>query len=134
MNVFENIPLGSMVNFETYVSSVIPNQYLNVKMVGLIDFDTAKQWIDPIQVHENVFPHLPEGSLDSPQDYYYLKVLLENGKVDVVGMPWIRTDTVVKLGVGTLTLVLEGRSVEELPAILKALNSNGFNVSKSTIV
>lgn len=129
MQAIANTSLGDVVSFNLHQTNVLPIKYENVKLLGVLDFNTVKDFIDPLALHAAMYPSLPEGTLNDPKKYYYLKIKYTNGGYGYIGIPWIKLDSVKVIGSGTLTITIENASPDTLNTAVAALSSNGLKVS-----
>jgi len=131
MEIFTGVRIFDTVNFSLHANTTIGTTFKRVKIKGIVDFDTARTLIDPIALHENIIPNLPDGTLDDPRQYSYLKVELLNGDTTFVGVPWIVAASVVKVTSGKLTIVIGDIDVTKVDDVLTALSANNFKVTSS---
>jgi len=124
------IEIFSTVSFEVYPQQILGDGFNNVKILAIIDADTAKNWIDPAARHAEVYPTLPAGSIDRFDQYLYLKIGLNNGDTTVLGLPWIKKSSYVVQTNKTMRIILDGINLSDEPRVRAALNSNGFNTFK----
>ncbi len=130
----KDIALRDVVSFSLYDNTTIGTVFTRVKLLGVVDYATAAQTIDPVALHEDIITNLPEGSVDDPTQYSYLKLELENGAVTYVGMPWVDESTLTKVGESKLQVTLSNMNVDDVPNIIAALNANGFNVESTKVL
>lgn len=122
-------------SFTLYPTTVIPGDFSNVTVMGIIDYDTALQSADIPSIHVNVYPYIKQyGVPDDPSQYDYIKVKLANGTITVLGLPWINQSTIVLVQSLSATILLEGVDANAYDRIYQALVNNGFNNPKITIV
>jgi hypothetical protein len=122
-----------VIDFRIHTNTILPNEVLGAKVKGILDADTARLWADVDSIHTNLYPALPDGSVDDPEGYEYLKLTLHNGSTQIVGLPWIREETLAVTGKGTATITIDNVSSTDIPNIVKALASNGYPVSTAEI-
>ncbi len=125
MSALSQLTIGSTVSFDVYPAAIIGSSFDDVKVLAILDMDTASFWIDPLALHINVKPSLPDGVPDDPQDYQYLKLKHPNGNVEVIGVPWIREDTISHSQAGTLVITVDDVGPEDRDTIVRALSANG---------
>lgn len=132
MAIIDVLTLGSRISFETYPAAIIGTTFNNVRVDAILDFETASTLLDVAAMHANVYPTLPSGTADDYKGYYYAKLRLENGKVTVVGLPWIKEDTVITQSTVNLPVtVLSVNPVDQ--ARFKAVcAANGFAIQVGT--
>lgn len=137
MQVFEGINLQDLISFQLHTGAraTIPTNFANVKVVAVLDADTAKTLIDPITLHRNIYPALPQGTCpDDPFAYNYLKVQLENGQYTAVGLPYIDQTTLSKHESTTAQLTVHGVTTADLPRLRDHLAAGGFYLVESKMV
>lgn len=128
------LPIGSIVNFDLYPTQVLGTSIKRAKVLAHLDADTAAFWIDPIALHANVYPTLPEGVPNSYKGYLYVKLQLASGEITAIGFPWIREETVAIVSTQTIQLTIANVSAEDQNAILEALSANGFSAVDVAII
>jgi hypothetical protein len=126
----QDLPLGAMVSFDFHPVAMLGTGYKNAKLLAVLDADTARQFIDPVAKHANVYPTLPVGTPDKYDGYYYLKLRLANGSIDVVGIPWIKDETFVQVTTKSMRLTVENVAAADQNKVLEALSANGFTAVK----
>lgn len=123
----------NVVSFEVYPAAVLGNRFDNVKVEGVFGSKIAKNYIDPEAMHINVYPTLPNGVPDDPDMYDYVLLKHTNGSYSVLGIPWIREDTIEIYQKGTLTLKVDDVGPEDRTRIVRALAANGYKVASIAI-
>lgn len=105
----------------------------DVEVLGIVDKESANIYRDMDALHKNVYPMLPAGVPNNPDDYAYLKVGLANGKRTAIGLPWIIEDSIVISASGKLVIEIENVTPEEKDIILRSIDANGFRISKVSL-
>jgi len=85
--------IGAAVRFDTLAPGVLGAKRDNVTVVALLDLDTAMLMSDVRAKHaqvKNYIPTLPE----SAGAYSYVKLRYSNGQIEILGVPWIKQDTI----------------------------------------
>lgn len=124
----DQFPLLKQVSFEVYPSIILGNSFNNVKVMGIVDADTARMLgLDAAAMHTNVYPTLPQGSVDAFDEYLYVRVKHSNGQQSILGLPWIKADSVRVLDYTNVTVRVGNVSPGDYERILQALAANGFN-------
>lgn len=133
IGTYDILAFGNIVSFQVYPSIVIGTKFSNVKVLGLLDKETANMWIDTESMHANVFPIVRSqgGNMpDNADDYQYLKIKhLSNGKNSVIGLPWIIESSITVERSGTFILTMENVNAAKRIIILDALAANGIRVA-----
>lgn len=125
--------LKSVYNFVVYPSAIIGNDFNNVTVLAILDYDTALQTVDIPAIHTNVYPHLPEGTPDDPSQYDYLRIRTASGVATIIGIPWIDLDTLELVESRRMTVKIEGVSSSDVERVRIALVQNGFNQIEITL-
>lgn len=124
----EQFPLLKQVSFEVYPSLILGNNFNNVKVMGIIDADTARMLgLDAPVMHANVYPTLPAGTVDIYDEYLYIRVKHSNGEQSILGLPWIKTSSVNVLDYTNVILKVGNVNPGDAERIVQALASNGFH-------
>jgi len=119
--------LKKVYSFTLYPTVILPGDYTNVTVMGIIDYETALQLADIPAIHTNVYPYLPTGTPDDPSQYDYLKVKLSSGVITVLGLPWINLNTVELVESLRATIVVEDVTNNDATRLRECLVQNGFN-------
>lgn len=125
---------GNVVSFDVH-PTILGTQFKKVKIMSRLDADTTRFFnFDPISMHANVYPTLPAGTVpDDAYKYYYLKLQLPNGTITIVGIPWIKADTIRLETSSKITIEVEDVTPDDLPIIVEALAANGYQAAKVNI-
>lgn len=127
--------LNKIVNFNLHPIGILGNNRVNVRLLAILDADSAMAIADVKQMHINVYPTIP--LIDRPADdfrsYQYLKIKQPNGSIEVIGIPWIegQITTVVNNVIRVTINNVGGADVEK---IRKALIANGYDEISLTLV
>lgn len=124
------LEIGATVSFRVYASQLIPDNFQGCTVEAVLDMDTTKYFnLDAVRMHANVYPYLPDGSIQDASKLKYLKLRLADGSVAVIATSWIDPTTIKLLGRLTLTIVLQDASAEDQAIAQKALSANGLNAT-----
>ena len=122
-----NIQIGQRFSFEVYPSAIMGNNFKDVVLEGSLSPDMAKAFgIDIVSLHANVYRTLPSTVPNDPTKYNYVRVRHPNGQYSVVGIPYIRPDSIVISTQGVLNLRFDGVTQADQTRILNALSANGY--------
>lgn len=130
MTTLTNLPIGSSVSFDVYPTPILGTAFRYAKVLAHLDADTARFWIDPEALHTEVYPYLPDGVPDDATGYSYVKLKLTNGTVTVVGVPWIKSETIQVTSETTIVITVDQVGPEDRDNIVKALSANGYKTAK----
>lgn len=124
----DQFPLSKQVSFEVYPSLILGNNFKNVKVMGIVDADTARMLgLDAPAMHANVYPTLPAGAVDAYDEYLYVRVKHGNGQQSILGLPWIKTSSVAVLDYTNLIVRVGNVNPGDAEKVIQALAANGFN-------
>lgn len=125
---------GDIVTFTVYPATILGTKYTSVKVLSILDYETAKSFVDIDALHRNVYPTLPGGTVpNDPSQYDYVKVRFGNGSSDIIGLPWINAATIVVSSSQTLQLTFANISPIDQNRLKQVIAANGF-VIESTVV
>jgi hypothetical protein len=114
-------------SFDVYPSAVIGTSFKKVTALAILDYNTALGFADIEALHINVYPYLPAGTPNRPQDFDYLLLRTESGDQTVVGIPWIIDDTVELVEALKVQAIIDGVGSADLERIRICLTQNGYN-------
>jgi hypothetical protein len=127
MATIEQIQIGQRFSFEVYPSAVLGNNFRDVRMEGIISARMAMNFgFDIASWHNNVYPSLPAGVPNDPMQYNYIRIQMPSGEYQVIGVPWIRPESIAPSVGGTIQLTFTNRTQTDLDHILQALSANGI--------
>jgi hypothetical protein len=128
MSLLDVLTIGTRVSFDLYPASIVGTTFKNAEVASILDFTTAMLFEDVAAMHANVYPTLPPGTLNDPKKYTYIKFILENNKVLIVGLPWIKENTVaVESTTNMLVKVMSVDSVQRV-RFVDMCAVNGFTI------
>lgn len=122
----QDLSLNAIVSFDLHPSQLLGTGHKNVKLLAIVDADTARYWIDPVAYHANVYPTLPVGTPNKFDGYPYLKIKLSDGSVTAIGLPWIKDETFVEVTTRSMHLTIENVPAADQEKVLLALSAIGF--------
>lgn len=122
------VQIGQRFSFEVYPTSILGNQFQDVRLEGILSARSAASYgVDIEALHANVYPTLPQGSTpNDPFVYGYIRIQYPSGEFAVLGIPWIRQDTIQIATGGRITLTFEDKTQADLDRMLLSLSSNGY--------
>ena len=123
--MFDITDIGKSFNFQVYPSALLGANFTRVKLMALLSADGVREF-EPAIKHRQVYPRLPAATPDDFRLYLYGKFTLENGEVTVIGLPWIKEETLKVNTNTTVTVVLQNVSAADIPRLSNALRSNNF--------
>lgn len=122
----DDITVNTNVSFDLWPSSVLGASIKGARVQAIVDGETAQTFKDVRALHANVFPMLPMGTINRYDGYLYLKLRLMDGKLALIGLPWIKEETYVESNSQRLQITVENVTDANLNTIRTALSANGF--------
>lgn len=114
-------------SFEVFAPQFIQNDYQDVTVLSLLDYQTAAQLgFDAAAMHAAIYPELPPGTVDDYATYTYLKLRTQGGDIRFVAEEWIRPDSIVVRDAATAIVTILNTSPSDGIRIRNALVSNDF--------
>lgn len=124
MNPFE---IDNVYNFNTVAPAILGADFKRATVLAILNYTIASTYINIETNHVNIFPYLPEGTVNDPKTYKYLLIKTETGENTVLALPWINLDTVVKVTGQTLTIKINDITGDDSTKIRDSLILMGFN-------
>lgn len=125
-----NYQLGSMYSFSTFDPTYLGNDYTNVKLLAIMDADTAnRNGLDIYSSHAIVYPSIPDPVKppNDPTQYNYIQIATQAGDRVILGMAWIDETTITSAVTTSATAVIGNVTVTDLPKIKQILAMGGYN-------
>jgi hypothetical protein len=120
-------PINASCSFEVYPSAILGASFKGAKILDILSADTAgKLGFDPAAMHASVYPTLPAGTPNDYRAYSYVRFQLASGQATIIGIPWIRDESLVISTNRTVQLTIDDINDTQLNTILLALSANGF--------
>lgn len=110
------LSINKFYNFVTYAPSILGTLYKNMKLVSILDYDTALKFGNIALLHRQVYPYLPANTPSDLTKYTYYLFKDEN-KTIVLTDYWIIST-----------------SIEETVGINATVRLNNITASQLTIV
>lgn len=119
---------GDIISFETIAPSILNLKYKQVKFAGLVNWAVARSFSDIASLHRSLYPSMSQSEVkDDYKSYSYLTFQNSSGIVQVIGVPWIRQDTLVVSGSENLNVNFPNISPEKKEYLFQLLKANGFS-------
>ncbi len=128
------IQIGQRFSFEVYPSAILGNNFKDVVLEATLSPDGARSFgADIHALHANVYRTLPATVPNDPLRYNYIRVKHPNGQYSIVGVPYIRPNSIEVSTNGVLDLRIENVNQSDLTRILNALAANGYTPTLAKI-
>ncbi len=119
--------LKKVYNFDVYPSTILGDDFRNVTILSIMDYESALQLADVAAIHVNVYPYLPAGLPDDPSQYDYVRIRTASGQSTILGISWINLDTVELVESRRMTIKIDGVGSSDIERVRLALVQNGYN-------
>ena len=127
MATFTNDLIGKTVSFQVYPSAILTDEFRDVKVIGVVNYEAANNYISAARMHTNVYPTLPQGVPDDHRLYEYALIRKQDGKLTAVGVPWIREASLEVTGTIEILVTIRGKGIDDIPRIRQILTQNGID-------
>lgn len=119
---------GKVVSFEVYPASILGDRYTKVKILSILDYDTARLFADVNSLAVSVYPFLPAGTPKDYTKYKYVKLQHADGSNSVLAMEWINMRTLQEHTSVNLVVNIEASGMDTLERLRSCLTANNFIV------
>lgn len=121
------IQIGQRFSFEVYPSAILGNNFKDVTLEGFISPSMAQAFgADIAAMHANCYRTLPSTVPNDPLKYNWMRVKHQNGSFTILGVPYVRPDSIQVSTQGVLNLRFDGVNQTDQTRILEALSANGY--------
>lgn len=121
-----NFEIKKTYSFRVYPAGILGNNFDNVTVLGILDRATAQTITNITTKHPLIYPTLPSGSPEDPDDYTYLKIRFESGDITAIAQEWIQPNSIQLVEEATCVVRLQQFSPAKLTLLREVLSANGF--------
>lgn len=114
-------------SFDVYPTAIIGSNFKNVTVASTMTREEANREIDTVAMHIQCYPSLPAGTPNDPDAYDYVKLKLPNGSSTIIGMAWIKPETIQLVDARTVSVKISNVTAQDLVKIKAALVQNGYS-------
>ena len=130
-NSFNTDLLGKTVNIRTLATGVLPTQLRSVKIMSILDPETAQSLDDVITRHAAITPYLTGWKPARYTDQNYIKIQHNNGRVEYFGTAWLDFSTAEIVTDEFVDIRLGSTSPEDMQRLRTVLMKAGFTDIRS---
>lgn len=123
--MFYNLEIGKSYDFTLYATGVLGAGFKNAKVLGVMDYDSAKAVQDITPLHIQAYPQLPSGTPRNAKDLVYVKIKTNMNELRVVAMDWISSVPVLVTS-QVARVTISQISSSDIPTIRDLLTINGY--------
>lgn len=121
------------MSFNAHATAILGTNFKRVRVLGILDYESAMNYINVPVMSVNVYPSLPPGVNKNYQTYQYLKLRHSNGDTSCIAMEWIDASTyVIHEGVD-IEFKVENVNAADADRIREILGFNGFEAVNFTL-
>ena len=121
-----NFQIGVVYSFNSLAAAILGAEFVNVKLVAILDYDTAMQFSNVALMNKQILPLLPVGTPADPTAYTYLKFKTPVGTNIILAYNWIDTSTITITAGTTITVVVNNASTADVTTIKNVLAQLGY--------
>lgn len=123
-----SMSINNHYDFSVYANSILGVSYQNARLVSILDYNTALKFDNVVLMNRQVYPYLPEGTLEDLTRYtYYLFKVAERSVV--LADVWVVSDSVVLSSGVNHTVTLMNISSGQLAIVRDQLRLLGISFS-----
>lgn len=120
-----NLDIGKSYDFTLYATGVLGSGFKNSKVLGIMDFDSAKSIQDITPLHIQAYPQLPSGTPRNAKDLIYVKIKTPMNELRVIAMDWISSEPVL-VTTQVVRVTISQISSSDVAVIRDLLTINGY--------
>lgn len=131
--MFDLESYGKVVSFETYPSSILGDNFKSVKLLSIVDYDTARLYRDIANLAISVYPTLPVGTPKDYKRYNYAKVEHSNGDISCIALNWINSQTITYHTDVVATVKVKITDMGTVETVRRLLAANNITLLEITV-
>ncbi len=112
-------------NFATYAPTILGDSYNNMEVMSIMGLDDAMKEDNIFQLHAQVFPHLPDGTPNVPNQYDYIKFRTSAGNTVILAYTWVVENSIQEVTSTTLRVTIFNADISDMAVIRDLLNGVG---------
>lgn len=118
--------IGKVFNFNTTAPAILGTEIKGAKLIAIVGYDLALKYENVLTKYRTIFPLLPNGTPNKPENciYYIFKSAI--GETIVFCDQWIDDTSVEVIEHINVNIVMNNLSLSDIPRIRNALNALGF--------
>ena len=120
-----NLRIGKVYTFSTLAPAILGAVIKNAKLISIVDYSSALKYDNIVTKYRTIYPVLPNGTPDSPEDCEYYIFKTESGDSVVFANQWIDENTVELIQHVGIKVNISNGSLTDVNRIRDALNALG---------
>lgn len=126
--------LGKVYTFNTKAPSLLGAIIKNATLLSIIDHETAQMYENIDLKYRQVYPLLPEGTVDDPKACVYYRFRSESGTVVILSEQWIDENTIETISHITFRVTMTQASLQDMSRVRNLLSAAGYRSFEITQV
>lgn len=126
--------INGVYSFDLHAPGILGSSYKNVTCLGTMsEVSAIRAGCATREIHAQVFSQLPIGTPNNPAAYTYVEFQTMTGETVILGLPWIKEDSVQKILSQNYNVKVAGITATDLPRLRNALLSSNFKNFEITL-
>lgn len=118
--------LKAKYNFTVYAPALFSDTFRQVKVIGIIDYETAKTYQNIDLMQRQIYPLLPQNTPDRVEDYTYILLETSSGIKSVIAYPWIIENSIQEITSMNLVATIYDSDDSDMGILRDFMNSMGY--------
>jgi hypothetical protein len=127
------LSINSYYSFNTKVPGILGESFNNLKLVSVMTYELASNYINVVSMHANIYPALPQGIPDNPESYTYYLFKTESNTNVVLADVWIDDNTITEKGSQSMVVEIPRVTNSDIVRLNTVLRTMGFNYTSRVV-
>lgn len=122
-----NLSINKSYTFNTRAPAILGARIQNAKLLGILDYTSARQYDNIDLKYRTIFPLLPQGTPDQPDSCVYYRFLSESNEKIIIADQWIEESSIEVVEHVNFQVTFTQASLQDIPRVRDALSALGFS-------
>lgn len=122
-----NLSINKSYTFNTRAPAILGARIQNAKLLGILDYTSARQHDNIDLKYRTIFPLLPQGTPDQPDSCVYYRFLSESNEKIIIADQWIEESSIEVVEHVNFQVTFTQASLQDIPRVRDALSALGFS-------
>ncbi len=118
--------IGSSYTFNTLSPSILGAVFTNVKLIGVMDYNSAMKIRNVNVPYRAIYPTLPLGTVNDPTANLYYQFETLSGTTELLAEQWIDVPTIVQVTTVNFRVTLNDVSLQDMNTVRDVLYGMGY--------
>lgn len=118
--------IGKTYTFNSLAPALLQAVFSNAKMLGSMDYESARSFANIDLLYRSIYPLLPQGTPDQVEACEYYRFLTESGEKVVLADQWIDSNSVEVIEHINFQVLFSQASISDISRVRDVLNSLGY--------